>query len=1481
MSKYLDEMALQHQKETQDNSAQLSKSIRQGIQSGMTVPDVVDNLNLKENTQEPHKALASVALAEHYGITPEKAYGIYPNLKAGLWPNLSDEEIVAKMYQSSPDTLPETTVTEKTHAEKADEVLQEFPAYAKEREQAEEKGGPDPGGMEMLKSIFFPPDPSRKQAEVAAKERARRSLHDEWFGKGNVRDRAKERYYDSLFEADTDEERNAASQAYIDDLKTDHEQRLKDIERIEYQIEHNTEKEGFLERKVLAGKRAKHRGKSTLAKLGETIAKAADYIPQTKAGEKYNDSYIQRMSKQAKDSYAKSNAPELWRPELNWFDGATNAVIENAPTMGMAAGAGIIGGATAGPYGAKAGVFAVTYAAEANDIYQSALEAGFSPEEASRRANLGGAINGAIEAASGGVAKYTPSKKIAGKLLKAGGKLTRNTVKEVLVEEVPQETISAILSGNVPYNEDGTIDWDTATDQVMLVARDAAFMSIFYSSVQGTTSNLAAMRAKHKGGHDAQTFQNFEDNVNNIVEGDKATQASQAEGKYVGKYRLDAIVDYAVKNSIKIPSVDLKNQPYMLMKSSVPQEIAEGFNWHIKNFKDPANNMKFKTYEEALAKFQEIVPEKDWTQPIVDNMEIGSEPVEVEEAHHEVASPDYTEPLEHIDDATRFFLKDEGDGNYAVIDADTNTAKSTAQPLEQANKTKKMANLDTKTDDPLVNIRRFTKSREANGAHPNIYGPITNMLDPKMPHGRPQYAKEISNYVTELRNNLAKEYGKAFANEEIPSDLEQQVQSLPDDIGDLSGIDHNNTANTLRQVLRLGQLYGQGQEADQNRNWTRSYIKKVRKNKHSKPVLTEKDAQPNLWHKVWDPIGGVTKDDFITTLTKIFGTDAMSLTNKIISARTAATKMFVDMNAKIALVQADLQITQQDKALWSSVLGKKPEHHTIDINGEQRNLTMAQLMFLELANRDETASKIIEENGVAFPSMELGTISGPEWNAIHDIISQNQKASQFVDRIQDFYIDDRGKYVNEASLQLLGWKSITDVNFMPTNRQGPQGPLLIQDIFHQTSEDMRTAAHYAGIKPAMRQIRSLMSNKQFRRTVQNAGKGNQLKRFQQEMESMDKSRLRIESDLEKALSRLGANRARAILASGRIAMLQAGSYQLYQNETDTKYMRGGHAPKEVYAGWDMLRFREKGMGSVHSVVTKNTVRKAWNGRGSTLDAILWPMHKVDLMIVRQAATIAWHEMTDQTLTGKARRWWSGYGADPHTFKTLSPEFMEALYDRATYLAYSTQPMFFPESRNYYTQHDSVFLREMARFRSFTDQLNRNIARQYSLWQTGDISNREAMLNMGRNIMWATMWYNGLRFLWDQIFGDDDDDKNLLLETLTGPLSWIPFIGWPLKTGVTALFDESSGYGPANFSTITFDQINRTKDTAFTLAKAMKYSLNDERDAQGNWKSETHWKRGIRDAVRDTLIMFFGLPGDAIIKAVPEEDKGKKNEFAIR
>lgn len=1501
-------LATSVQKDKQRVIGKLADHVREATASGMTPQDVVDTFDFPPTVKNPYRAVASIFLGEEFNVTMEKAYEIYPYLKAARYPDITDEELVNKLATS--EDFPRATVTKETYEEKAKKVLADFPAFAKEREKVESI---------VEKERVRGRQSYEKQFKPVFKHQALRYLENEYFGKGNQRDLALHRYFNALWEAQFSDNPNAmkqaATQQYTADLEAEQLKREKMFERIIYQIDNSTEEEGFWERKRLSAKRAGYRVGANLSTMLETAHKGLrvafdpwialfdrDYLRRAEARER-------AVWEGIRWRHQKAESPELWRPELNALDGMTNALLENVPTYAFATGAAILGGIAGGPPGGKAGMYWVMSSAERAEIYGACRERGYSHEESLKRAAMGGHINGLIEVAIGGSSKYIPRVNVTKRIIGEGGSFSKNVLKEIFLEEIPQETITAMLSGNVPYKPDGTLDAEEAINQILLIARDAGFMSAFYGAVQKGTEGVARHKARLETGLSRKGYNQLEDTLHEAIARDEAKREEIRTGKaFPGqhKYSDDFYIKTALEKQMPIVSDDLQKHPFMLIRNT--GEDRNKIPWHIKNFKDPEHNLEFKNYKKAFKRFTELTPKEQWTHSIYTMLE--GLPPEVFEPLIAKSVP-HTESLTHIDDATQYYLVEVGKNRYEVRDADTGkvfdgkglnfevkdikTDKEfpNAMKLDDAKRAKAATNIATSTEDPMIQVHRFTKSRADNGAFVETYRPISDLTDiHKSRAEREVSAQEIVNNITGLRENLSIEFDESFVRGvkdpesgeliggEIPDEIFNKIQKLPNMIE--QGVSHEEIANVLREVIRIGQKYGEGTEANQFRNYIRSMIGKVKKNKrlHVKKEEDVKRPKPSKWHKVWDWAGGVTKDDFVTTAVQIFGKDHIPLVMQTINARTRASRLFEAMSQEILSIQSDLDITKDDKKEWSRNWRKEKRLDlvTVNLSGEEHNLTVAELMYLDLASRDTTLKQIMQREGVELPDLLIGSISENEMIDIHKVLAEkNPKAAKFVDRLHEFYMHSRGTVVNLAAEDMLGHDIITREAFFPDPRRTEKGqktgPLPIKDIFSQTTEDIRKASHYAGIKPSMRLLNAMAHNKELTKKIQRAGKSRHLKRWKQQLDAMDKVSFPVNSDLERAITKLGANRARSILANGRIAILQAGSFQMYQNETDLRYMRPGKVPKELIESWDLWQYRKMGMGSIHSVASKDTIKKTFDGHGDNTDMILWPMHKVDLLITRQAATIAWHEMTDSTLTGKAKRYWDQVPQTPAELRKMgisSPEFQKAFHDRASYLMYTTQPMFFPESRNYYSQHSGPLLKEMARFRSFTDQLLRVNARNMALWQQGEISAYEAFGAIGRNMAWASVWYNGLKWAFKEMFGEDDEEYNFFLEVLISPISWIPFAGWTLKTSMQYILDEQ-GYGPASFSTITFDQATHVTRTGATLAKAayLDWWQGEEK------KAAKYWKRGMREAAKDVLVVYYGLPDYPVDWIWPEEKKKKK------
>ena len=83
------------------------------------------------------------------------------------------------------------------------------------------------------------------------------------------------------------------------------------------------------------------------------------------------------------------------------------------------------------------------------------------------------------------------------------------------------------------------------------------------------------------------------------------------------------------------------------------------------------------------------------------------------------------------------------------------------------------------------------------------------------------------------------------------------------------------------------------------KDWLTKNLKKIKKNKHQKPVMGVKDIKQSKLMKFKDALTGTTKDDVYTSWTHILGFDAIPFDIMTQGARTAANAEYRQMN-KIA-----------------------------------------------------------------------------------------------------------------------------------------------------------------------------------------------------------------------------------------------------------------------------------------------------------------------------------------------------------------------------------------------------------------------------------------------------------------------------------------------------------------------------------------------------------------------------------------------------
>jgi len=243
----------------------------------------------------------------------------------------------------------------------------------------------------------------------------------------------------------------------------------------------------------------------------------------------------------------------------DWVDKYVGGTVESAPYMAAAmAPAVLTGGATVPSLLAGA---AVAYGVEGNSIYQENIDLGRTEKESRTRAMVGGMLSAGVEVAGGSGAKYFKkvSTSVVGKLARVKhvtGGVFKNALKEGLMEELPQEVISLIMTGNPPRNEDGSIDYDTITDQLFDAAAIGTFSGGFVDTsvraVRGSNTHMKkrALMAELKDVEIAQAEQLEAEKVERQARVAEQTQAQTQQREAVVDRKAQAVMEATAASSI-------------------------------------------------------------------------------------------------------------------------------------------------------------------------------------------------------------------------------------------------------------------------------------------------------------------------------------------------------------------------------------------------------------------------------------------------------------------------------------------------------------------------------------------------------------------------------------------------------------------------------------------------------------------------------------------------------------------------------------------------------------------------------------------------------------------------------------------------------------------------------------------------------------------------------------------------------------------
>lgn len=468
-----------------------NQQIRKQLNSGIKPSDIASQFGLPEEV-DPNRFLASMAISEQFKMNVNEAYSLAPTLSELAFGKNADMGSVAKAFFSSTEefSVPFKPIDkEEIETQLAGEVKTAAEFKAKETEVlGAEKRAREIEAL-FLETVRAEKDisPELTAQNLAAQktiqqseELIRQLIYQDGFRSWGNTDPDLADFNLSMVEANTDDERKTLIGKRRSELFKKEQERIDNLFRLqerERRLEYDPP--GIWESKLNAWRAGSLRVVSSGLDFGADAIRLIGNVPKANSS---------RGMARALQDWARAYhkiSQDLPIKSVNTLDEMTNAFLQNAPYSGMAITAAVFSPNKVTPFV----IFMNALTMEGSSAKQQALDNGFSEKMARSRGWLVGTANGMIEAIGGGAAKYDP-RKLSLRIATFPGKLTRVALREIFTEEIPQELISMGGTNSTPRNQDGSIDWDEFTDQMILIARDTAFTSSILTTASSTTGSI-------------------------------------------------------------------------------------------------------------------------------------------------------------------------------------------------------------------------------------------------------------------------------------------------------------------------------------------------------------------------------------------------------------------------------------------------------------------------------------------------------------------------------------------------------------------------------------------------------------------------------------------------------------------------------------------------------------------------------------------------------------------------------------------------------------------------------------------------------------------------------------------------------------------------------------------------------------------------------------------------------------------------------
>ena len=1577
--------------------------IREHFAAGIPVERIAETAFPEQPPELALDALAAMSLAETHELSVSEAAAVLPSLLENAYgENFKIAEVISDLYtKSEPFSIPtQPTEPEEITARVAEEEAG-ISEFQKQQNQFISNMNDNIFGA-FGQSLIIHRGIVEQQNEFA------------WFSK----DPDKQTFYESMINAETEDQREEARQDRFNTLMGREIDRLNQVAAWQRRIQATKENPpGVWTSKLNAWSvgvgRIAVTGMDTtsdLMKLGGLVGKSSKLLDMSDNLADWSRAY-----------HKATQEPELSFQGVNVLDDMVNSLLTNIPYTGAMIAAAVLSPDKVTPFV----IFAGGAAMGSSEIKQTALDNGIPEEVANMRGWIGGGAIGLIEAASGGASKYNP-KTLFSRIATFPRKLTKNALAEIFREEIPQEIIEMVFAEDTPRKANGDIDWDATTNRMLIVARDTAFMSAFFTSSSSVVSGMMEKSANQMINKD--TAQVTQDAFDIIAEESRTgvpletRTAEQIVAEEAAAQEVTATLETLQAEAVAKRKL-ADGTPLEAAERTQFPEIAQQED-QIAKLREPPTA---KPAGEALAQAQQeadeaaeeaearITPKKDVEAP---------EPLPDASNEIDIESVPRAEDIDQmVKETPRFGVNLQPDGKFTVTDwitqEEVKSNLNKKEAIRQANELnagrvelpvkrirdilpssadmqnmtfidmlnnigidlslstrkaiaatknamvklhtdlgeyakRRLQNLDITNGQrdalikkiseakthatqlraielvetmrelsrqrkgrarfnkirALVN-KRGTKKMRDGGIHFSTYDTLSNLIKQYTTlKGKTLNAiKRAATHLDNIRDNLGDSVGAAWAASLMPKTLTNkfsQVMATP--LNELSADELSELNDTLQRYLKQSQLW--------NTLLTNRHIRQMKdflnnataniKIKPNQKALAGNKLQRGFFKSIGDHLFGIKNADVHTIAVKIWGrftpikrmmddarrTQLMKTLQYVTQVRAIVQESGIDITTLKDWSPFMHEVGGEFATTVKDVLGKGPTLYDIEIGGEQRQFTMAELMAFTMNFRNSYNLRQMVKNGIGTIRQRIGQINQAEAQEMLDVVENNPAALGFVDSLQEFYIQQANDG-NEISRELdgrnlfneddyfhieyereggvMGTEYVRDSIVEEESRQklriGSDRPVAIRDIFQTMQEDINVMSTFVGLAPALRRLRSLANYKPFRKKMTNAGGKFVLGEFDKSLQRYQLTRQPPMESIERAVQKVTSGVSRAILINPGIAILQPTSSVLYGTEVSPKYMKtilgtlGTDFRTDIRNNWIMFAAREQGLGASKTIATASDVKKTFTGKGAASDKALSLIHIGDILGVSKAALVVRAEMADGNMTGTSLAWWQNFGADPSGLKYGTAEYWQAFNVRADYLVSVTQPMFFSENRSSFTGSENVFTRSIFRFRAFTDQVLRIIQRNIIMRNQGEISNAEMSYNIGLALALVSVIGPLMKTAFNALLGRKPEVDILLRDMVTGPLTLIPVAGFPLKQLTSALLGFE-GKAKPHFTAMPIMLIDRILQHSWDVARGLNASLDDEFIQSGpnknKKKSEVFLKRGLKGLGSDMLLLN-GVP----------------------